>query len=71
MPSGLPVGKFDFGGRASHGTRNDLQELERSMEEIRARINNGGNYEGAVKDAVSAFDSFAGQSIRELLRLFP
>jgi hypothetical protein len=63
------LGKFGFCSVC--GTRNDLQELEHSIEEIRQRTNSGGNYEGAVKDAVSAFDSFAGQYIRQLVRLVP
>jgi len=56
---------------ASCGTRNDLQELEKTIQRIRDRINAGGPYETCVKEAVAAFDSFAGQYAKQLLARVP
>jgi len=54
------------------GTRNDLQELEaKTLASIRTRINAGGPYEACVRDAVSAFDSFVGQYVKELVSHVP
>jgi hypothetical protein len=51
------------------GTRNDLQELEKKIiPALRDRINTGGPYEACVKDAVAAFDSFAGQYVQQLTK---
>lgn len=55
----------------SCGTRNDLQELEMTLQKIRHRINAGGPYEMFVKESVAAFDSFAGQYAKQLLARVP
>ena len=56
---------------SSCGTRNDLQELEKTIQGIRDRANAGGPYETCVKEAVAAFDSFAGQYAKQLLARVP
>ena len=56
---------------SSCGTRNDLQELQKSVQRIRDRINAGGPYEACVKEAVAAFDSFADQYAKQLLTQVP
>ncbi|MGO9139738.1 MAG: hypothetical protein ACLP9S_05250 [Syntrophales bacterium] len=53
------------------GTRNDLQELEKTVQALRDRINASGPYEIYVKEAVAAFDSFAGQYAKQLLARVP
>lgn len=63
------LGRYAYCG--SCGTRNDLQELEKIIQGIRDRANNGGPYEGCVKDAVAAFDSFAGQYAKQFLTRVP
>ena len=63
------LGTFGYCSRC--GTRNDLQELDKTLESIRRRINTGDAKEASVRDAVSAFDSFVGQYVRELLRRVP
>jgi hypothetical protein len=61
-----------FGYCAVCGTRNDLQELSRkTIQTLRDRINTGGPYEGCVRDAVAAFDSFVGQYVKLLIRRVP
>lgn len=56
---------------SSCGTRNDLQELQKGVQGIRDRINAGGPYEICIKEAVAAFDSFAGQHAKQLLSRVP
>jgi hypothetical protein len=56
---------------SSCGTRNDLRELDKTIQQIRDRINTGGPYETCVKEAVAAFDSFAGQYAKQLLTRVP
>lgn len=56
---------------SSCGTRNDPQELEKTIQQIRDRINTGGPYETCVKEAVAAFDSFACQYAKQLLARVP
>ena len=63
------LGTYAYCG--SCGTRNDLQELEMTLQRIRDRINDGGPYETCVKEAVAAFDSFAGQFAKQLLARVP
>jgi len=64
------LGKFGYCSVC--GTRNDLQELEeKTIPELRARINGGGPYEACVKDAVAAFDSLAGLYVRQLVQRVP
>ena len=64
------LGKFGY--CTSCGTRNDLQELEaKTLGDLRVRINAGGPYEACVRDAVSAFDSFVGQYVKELVSHVP
>jgi DNA-directed RNA polymerase subunit RPC12/RpoP len=64
------LGKF---GYCSHcGTRTDLQKLEKTLDAIRVRINApDARREDCVRDAVSAFDSFVGQYVRELVMHIP
>ena len=64
------LGKFGYCSVC--GARNDLQELaDNIIEPLRRRIKDGGPYQDCVRDAVSAFDSFAGRYARELVRLVP
>lgn len=63
------LGTYAYCG--SCGTRNDLQELEKTIQGIRERANTGGPYEACVKEAVAAFDSFAGQYAKQLLARVP
>lgn len=54
------------------GTRNDLQVFsERTIPEIRKRINSGGPYESCAKEAVAAFDSFIGHYVEQLVKRVP
>lgn len=62
----------NFGYCSLCGTRNDLQEIEtKTLTAIRGRINSSSQYEDAVRDTVSAFDSFVGQYVKELVRIVP
>lgn len=63
------LGTYAYCG--SCGTRNDLQELEKTIQGIRDRINAGGPYEVCAKEAAAAFDSFAGQYAKQLLARVP
>jgi len=63
------LGKFGYCSLC--GTRNDFQELTRTIEEIRKRINTEDAREACVRDAVAAFDSFVGQYVQELVRRVP
>lgn len=63
------LGKFGY--CCSCGTRNDLRELRETIQHIRDRINSGGPYEACVRDAVSAFDSFVGPYVAQLLQHVP
>lgn len=56
---------------SSCGTRNDLQELEKTIERIRESINAGGSCEASVREVVGAFDSYAGQYANQLARRVP
>jgi hypothetical protein len=61
-----------FGYCACCGTRNDFQELsEKTMPQLRNRINAGGAHEACVRDAIAAFDSFAGQYVEQLVKRVP
>ena len=61
-----------FGYCAQCGTRNDIQELEtRIMADLRNSVDTGGSCELAVKEAVSAFDTFVSQYVKEALRRVP
>jgi len=61
-----------FGYCSSCATRNDLKELEsRTLPQIRDRINAGGAYESCVRDAVTAFDTYTGQYVNQLVQLIP
>ena len=61
-----------FGYCSCCGTRNDLQEFEQNIiPAIRARINSGGPYEACVRDAVSAFDSYACKYVEQLVNFIP
>lgn len=63
------LGKYGYCSMC--GTRNDLQELEASIQRLRDQINAASAYEDFVSDAVSKFDSFAAQYVKELLRRIP
>lgn len=63
------LGTYAYCG--SCGTRNDLQVLEKIVHVLRDRINTGGPYETYVKEAVAAFDSFAGQYAKQLVARVP
>lgn len=54
---------------SSCGTRNDLDELKASIGVLRAQANDGGKLESIAREAVSAFDSFCGQYMRQLVRI--
>lgn len=56
---------------SSCGTRNDLQELEKTIQQIRDRANAGGPSNGCVRDAIAAFDSFASQYAQQLVARVP
>jgi hypothetical protein len=61
-----------FGYCSRCGTRNDLQQLKsKTIPRLRERINRDGPYETCAKEAVAAFDSFAGQYAKQLIRLVP
>jgi hypothetical protein len=60
-----------FGYCSYCATRNDFAEIEKSIDQVRERIKTGGPFEACVRDAVSAFDSFAGNYAAELVRLVP
>jgi Zn finger protein HypA/HybF involved in hydrogenase expression len=64
------LGHFAF--CSSCGTRNDRDVFENeTVMGIRERLNKGGDPSTAVKEAVSAFDTVAGQYAKQLLRLVP
>ena len=63
------LGKFGY--CSGCGTRNDIQELDKTLESIRTRINSGEGREGCVRDAVSAFDSTVRQYVEQLARRVP
>jgi len=61
-----------FGYCSTCGTRNDLREFEdKTVADIRGRINAGGPYEACVRDTVSAFDSLVGSYARQLAQRIP
>jgi len=61
-----------YGYCSSCGTRNDLQDLrQNTLQSVRAALNNGGSAEDAVRGAVGAFDTVAGQYAKQLLSLVP
>jgi hypothetical protein len=52
------------------GTRNDLDQLRnKTLKALRERINKGSEYEACVKEAVAAFDSYAGKYVTHLMRV--
>jgi hypothetical protein len=62
----------NFGYCSICGTRSDLAELTtRIIPKIRARINSTAEYENCVRDAASAFDSFASRYIKQLIANVP
>jgi hypothetical protein len=67
------LGQYGYCSRC--GTRNDLQELTRTIEGVNAktreRIKPGEPLEAAVPDAVSAFDSVARQYAKQLANRVP
>ncbi|MBF0252054.1 MAG: hypothetical protein HQL35_15655 [Alphaproteobacteria bacterium] len=56
---------------SSCGTRNDIAELEATINRIRKQMNGGGAPEVFVKDVVGAFDTTARKLVDELVRLVP
>lgn len=53
------------------GTRNDMQEVEGIIKGLRERIRGGTQNEACVRDLVSAFDSFCGRYMEQLLLHVP
>ncbi len=60
-----------YGYCSSCGTHNGLSELEKETLEIKEKVNGGQQYEACVKDAVSAFDSYARQIAKQLASRIP
>jgi hypothetical protein len=60
-----------YGYCSGCGTHNGLRELEADITRICERINLSEQYETCVKDAVSAFDSYARQIAKQLARRIP
>jgi hypothetical protein len=60
-----------YGYCSGCGTHNGLSELEQDLSSVRDRINTGQQYEACVKDAVSAFDSYARQIAKQLAIRIP
>lgn len=54
---------------SSCGTRNDYDELTAVIDSLRVRTREGVKLESLVKEAVSAFDSFCGQYMHQLLKI--
>jgi hypothetical protein len=63
------LGRYAYCGRC--GTRNDLVELEKDLEQVREHVQAGRPPEDAVRDAVSAFDSLAAVMTGELVKHVP
>lgn len=61
------LGRFGYCCRC--GTRNDLVELHRVLEQFREQLKAGGSAEETVKGAVGAFDSFCAQYVGQLRRI--
>jgi len=55
-----------YGYCSNCGTHNGVFELEHDMRIIQERITEAENFEACVKDAVSSFDSFARQIVKQL-----
>jgi hypothetical protein len=61
-----------FGYCSLCGTRNDVMVFEEeTIKGIRDRLNAGGDAGQAVKDAVGAFDTVAGQYAKQIARMVP
>lgn len=61
-----------FGYCSVCSTRNDLQELsDKIVPLLRNRIKAGGPYEACLRDSVSAFDSFVGRFVEQLVHHVP
>lgn len=60
-----------YGYCSTCGTYNGLSELEHDLNGIRERIGTGQQYEACVKDAVSAFDSYARQVSKQVATRIP
>lgn len=60
-----------YGYCSGCGARNDYDELQSRIRAIRDRVNTGQEYEHCVRDAVSAFDSFCGPYMQQLLAHVP
>jgi hypothetical protein len=64
------LGRFGYCSRCV--TRNNFQELETiTVQKLRDQINSGRPYEDCARDAVPAFNSFAGQYARQLVQRVP
>jgi hypothetical protein len=63
------LGTYAYCSRCA--TRNDLQELRKTLARIRDTLNSGGANESAAKEAVAVFDSFAAQLAGQLLSRVP
>lgn len=60
-----------YGYCSNCGTHNGHQELERDISSVREKITTGQSYEFCVRDAVSAFDSYARQIAKQIANRVP
>ena len=60
-----------FGYCSGCGTRNDFDELKATIDAIHKRIESATDYEQCIKEAVSAFDSFASKYAEQLVARVP
>lgn len=60
-----------YGYCSTCGTHNGLGELEKDILSIKEKIAAGQEYEACVKDAVSAFDSYARQIAKQMANRIP
>jgi len=60
-----------YGYCSQCGTRNDIQQLEKSIQQLRENANNGAGLESCTKEIVGVFDSFVNQIAKQLLARVP
>ncbi len=60
-----------YGYCSTCGTHNGLSEMENEILKIKEKVNGGQQHEACVKDAVSAFDSYARQTAKQLATRIP
>ena len=63
------LGKFVY--CSGCGTRNDVDEIEKTIKRIRDQINSVGLYETCAKESVSAFDALVKAHAQQLIKLIP